>query len=218
MFEACLGFDDFVREYGVARSEGLLLRYLSQVHNVLVKSVPEWARNESVIDLIAFLRTLLAGVDSSLVETWEGLLDPRDRPAREASPTAPPVFDLALQERLLVARVRSELHALVRTLAAGDYEGATTGVRQDPDDPWDAHRFERELAAFFEQYERIVFTPDARRNDRTRLLRTSPRTWDATQVLADPQGDDLWALHTEIDLTHEKNPVGPLIVLRRIGT
>jgi hypothetical protein len=216
MFESCRGFEEYVRHYAVARSEGLLLRYLSQVHNALVKSVPEWARSEEILDVIAFLRTMLARVDSSLVETWESLLHPGDRAATD-EPAAPTAFDLALQERLLRARVRSELHALVRALAAGAFDEAPGCVHQDPDDPWDADRFERELAPFFEEYDRIPFTPEARRADRTRLARTGPRTWDVTQVLPDPAGDDVWAVHGRVDLTNEKNPEGSLVHLVRIG-
>ena len=43
MWEHYDDFADFVRRYGLERSEGLLLRYLSQVHNTLVHSVPESA-------------------------------------------------------------------------------------------------------------------------------------------------------------------------------
>jgi hypothetical protein len=37
------------------------------------------------------------------------------------------------------------------------------------------------------------------------------------QVLCDPVGDDLWALHGEVDLTGQRDPEGPLVRLRRIG-
>ena len=40
MVERYLGFRDYVAELALARIEGLLLRYLSQVHNTLVKSLP----------------------------------------------------------------------------------------------------------------------------------------------------------------------------------
>jgi superfamily II RNA helicase len=76
MAEDYRDFVDYVREYAVARSEGLLLRYLSQVHNTLVQTVPEEAKTEEVYDVIAFLRTMLQRVDSSLVEAWETLLRP----------------------------------------------------------------------------------------------------------------------------------------------
>ena len=63
MFEGCIGFVDQVRELGVGRSEGLLLRYLSQVHDTLVRSVPEEHKTQAVYDAIAYFRTLVQGVD-----------------------------------------------------------------------------------------------------------------------------------------------------------
>jgi hypothetical protein len=218
MFEGCWGFVDYARQYNAGRSEGILLRHLSQVHNTLVKTVPEGARTDEVYDVIAFLRTLLQGVDSSLVETWEALLHPQEREARAEGARAAPPFDLALHERVLAARVRSEMHALVRALASGAFDEATGCVRQDPGDPWDAARFQRALAPFLEEYQYLVFTPEARQSHRTLLRRTTDRTWDVFQVLLDSRGDNMWAIEGAVDLEGERDPAGPLVRLRRIGT
>jgi superfamily II RNA helicase len=212
MFEDCRSFADTVRRYGIGRSEGLLLRYLCQVHDTLVRSVPIGARTEALYDVVAFLRATVQRVDRSLVEAWEELQEPR---AAAAAPAR--AFDLALHERLLTAQVRAELHALMRALAAGDYEDAARCVRADPDDPWDAARFERELAPFLEEYGRPLFTPEARQARHTLLKRTGPRSWDAFQVLLDPAGDGLWAIEAEVDLRREREPEGPLLRMRRIG-
>jgi superfamily II RNA helicase len=216
IYEGYRSFVDYTRDYGLARSEGVLLRYLSQAHNTLVKSVPVEARTEEVFDVIAFFRTMLGGVDSSLVEAWETLLHPEPGRPREAR-EAPLVFDLAQEPRLLAARARSEMHVLVRALAEGDYESAAAAVLQDPDDRWDAGRFESALAPFLEEYDRVVFTPDARQARYTLLQPTTPRKWDLSQVLVDPVGDGLWAIQGEIDLTSQRDPEGPLVCLRRIG-
>ncbi|MEE9606919.1 MAG: DUF3516 domain-containing protein [Myxococcota bacterium] len=218
MFEGFRGFVDYVREHRIARSEGLLLRYLSQVHNTLVQSVPAAAKTDEVYDAIAFFRAMLQRVDSSLVEAWENLREAEPRAASDAEPRARFPFDLALHEKILAARVRAELHELLRALAAGDYAAAAAWVRQAADDPWDAGRFERALAPFLAEYGQIVFTPDARRADRTHLKRSGQRRWDVYQTLVDPAGDELWALEGEVDLEGEKDPADPLVRLRRIGS
>jgi superfamily II DNA/RNA helicase len=218
MFEDCRGFVDYAREYGVERSEGLLLRYLSRVHNTLVQNVPEAAKTEEVYDIAAFLRAMLQRVDSSLLEAWETLLRPEQREALAAGEPQRPPFDLALHPEILAARVRAELHGLVRALAAGEFEEAAACVRHDPADPWDAARFAEALAPFHEEYERIVFTPDARQAHRTLIRSTGPRAWNVAQVLVDPLGDDLWAVHGDVDLAGQRDPEGPLVRLRRIGT
>jgi superfamily II RNA helicase len=214
IFEGYRGFVDYVREYGLARSEGVLLRYLSQVHNTLVKSVPVEAKTESVFDAIAFLRTLIGSVDSSLVEAWEDLRSP-SAPGQTAPERA---FDLAAEPRLLAARVRAELHALVRALSIGDYEAAGAVVRPDEAEPWNAERFARALEPYFDEYDHIVFTPEARAAHNTRIAQTEPRKWDVFQTLVDPERDGLWAISGEVDLSDSRDPDGPLVRLRGIDT
>jgi superfamily II RNA helicase len=217
MWEGYEDFDNYVRRYGIQRSEGLLLRYLSQLHNTLVRSVPEAARDDELWDAIGFFRALLARVDSSLVEEWEELLRPGE-PRGDRPPAAPQPYDLARHPRALAARIRGEMHQLVRALAARDFEGAVGCVRQDPDDRWDEPRLEAALAPFFAEHARIVFEPRARTADKTLIKPAVPRRWDVHQVLCDPEGDDLWQVEGEVDLADERAPAGPLVRLRRIGT
>ncbi|MGI9592172.1 MAG: DUF3516 domain-containing protein, partial [Myxococcota bacterium] len=218
MAEGYRDFGDFVKEYAVARSEGLLLRYLSQVHNTLVQNVPEDAKTEEVYDVIAFLRTTLQRVDSSLVEAWETLVDPAAPTAVEPSLPEAPRFDLASRPKALAARVRAELHGVVHDLAAEDYDAAAERLLAGPDEPWTGARLAEALVPFLEEYGRIDFTPRARQAHQTRLDPVEPRRWLVSHVLCDPQQDDLWALIGEVDLRQERDPEGPLVRLTRIGT
>jgi hypothetical protein len=155
-------------------------------------------------------------VDTSLVDAWETLVrgpDDAQAPGVEAVP-----FDLAGDPRLLAARVRAEMHGLVTALARGDYEGAARRVRQDPEAPWDAARFARELAPFLEQHGRIETGPAARETRHTLVKRRGSRSFDVFQVLADPTGENLHYLEGEVDLAHERDPEGPLVRLRRFGS
>jgi hypothetical protein len=219
MYEGYYSFDHYVRFYGLQRIEGLLLRYVSQVYGTIVQTVPEGARTEAVHDVIAYFRTMLERVDSSLVDEWESLIGPGARSA-EPAPAATParVYDLARDERALRARARAELHRLVRALADRDFEEAAACVRRDPEDPWTAKRFEQALAEFFVQHEEIVFTPASRSAEWTRIAADGPRRWTVTQVLVDPADDNDWFIAGEIDLLAETEPVGPLLRLSRIGT
>ena len=215
--EGYLGFVDYVREYALARSEGVLLRYLGQVHHTLEQTVPEHAKTDEVHDVIAFLRTLVREVDSSLVSAWEELVA-APGPGAPAAAGARPALDLALRPRALAARVRAELHALVRALARGELEEATRLVAQGAGPAWDAERFRDALAPFLEEYGELRATPDARQARLTQLRESSPRVFDVTHVLVDPQGDLLWAIHGRVDLRGELDPEGPIVELLRIGT
>ncbi|MCH7643878.1 MAG: DUF3516 domain-containing protein [Myxococcales bacterium] len=216
MFEDLHSFDDYTREYAIARSEGLLLRYLNQVLGTLVKTIPENAKTDELYDAIAYFRTMIQRVDSSLIDAWETLADPAAKtqtPDIEARR-----FDLAKQPALLAARARSELHALVHALAKGDFEAAASCVHQDANDPWDSLRFKQALAPYFEEYGEILFTPDARNSRRTLIQSTGPRTWHVSQVLVDPEGDHFWAIEGVIDLSKQRDPEDPIVRIRRIGT
>jgi len=228
MFEGYLSFADYVRRYGLQRSEGVLLRYLSQLYKTLDQSVPEMAKTEGVWDALGFFRALLDLTDTSLLEEWESLLHPElrlaqkqaDRAAREAAREALWIRDLLENPKAFAARVRAEMHLVVRALAARDWEEAAASIRQDPEDPegpWDEARFEAALAPFHESYGDPLFTPEARRHQWTQLRETGERTWEATQILLDRDGDNLWALHATIDLRDPEAVDGPILTLTRIG-
>jgi hypothetical protein len=215
MFESYESFDDYVRRYGLQRSEGLLLRYLGQVHNALCQSVPAKAKSDAVHDSIAFFRTLVADVDTSLLDEWESLRHPEFRRAIAADePPKRPKLDPAS----FSARIRAEFHRLVRALAREDYAEAARCVRPCERDPWDAERFEDALRPFHEEYGRIVFEPRARSARHTLVKEVGGRRWDVTQVLVDPQDDNLWCVEGDVELDADEMPDGPLIALRRIGT
>ncbi len=218
MVETYASFDDYVKLYGLQRSEGLLLRYLGQVYRTLSRSVPDPAKSDEIHDILAYLRSMIGRVDSSLFEEWERQLRPQLEPTEVAEAPALPKLDLALTPKAFRARVRSEMRELVRALSEGDYEEAARWVRQDPDDPWDADRFAEALAPFHEEYERVLFDPGARQAHRTAIRQTAPRIWEVQQVLADPEGDDIWSVQGEVDLSGETSPDHPLVRVRAIAT
>ncbi len=218
MWEHYDDFADFVRRYAIERSEGLLLRYLSQVHNTLVHSLPEAACTEDVFDVIGFLRALIARIDSSLVDEWESLSKPGEARERSAAPAQPRPMDLARHPKALAARIRGEMHLLVRALAGGHYEDAAGYVRQHDDDVWDAARFEAALAPYLREYGRIVFDGRARLADQTLIKTLATRRFEVHQKLLDPSGDGFWHIEGDVDLEGERAPEGPMVRMRRIGS
>src|SRR6516164_254706 len=76
MFERALSFTEYVSFYGLARSEGLVLRYLADAYKALRQTVPEEARTEELSDLIEWLGELVRQVDFSLLDEWERLRSP----------------------------------------------------------------------------------------------------------------------------------------------
>ncbi len=224
--ERYMTFREYVREYGLERSEGVLLRYLSDAYKTLVQTVPESYRDERLDDLIVFLRTTVRGADASLLDEWERLRDPTYRMAtpdeRSALAALPPrVAQLDDEPRAFAARVRNELHRLLVALAARRWDAAA-GALRDPEGLWTPERLEAALAPYFAEHPFIDIRPVARLPHNTLLARSGPRTYDALQRLVDPEGEVDWALHCAIDLERPRAEGAaedePVIELVRIGT
>jgi superfamily II RNA helicase len=219
MVERFMSFGDYVREYELQRSEGLLLRYLSESYKTLLQTVPEGYRDEAADDVLAFLRATVRGVDSSLLDEWERLRDPTLQPAPAVAPerplAPPPIW---ADERRFKARVRGELHRLLVALARRDWAAAREAIH-DPDGTWTPAAFEAALAPWIEEQGRVDVTPAARRPDRSLVAGTGDRRWSAVQSLLDAEGEPDWALHCVVDLSGPAtpDPDAPLIALVRIG-
>jgi hypothetical protein len=213
MFERYVTFDDYVRDLGLQRMEGVLLRYLNTAYKSLCQTVPQDAKTEGTSDVEAFLRTTLERVDSSLVREWERLAA---QATSDDEVEARPV-DISEDARGFRARVRSELHQVVRALAAGDFEAAASSVRQPADDPWPASRFESETTALVAEHGDLRFDHSARLTEHTAFEETGPHQWRVAQTLVADEGPTLVALQGFIDLRPDTNPSGPLIAMWLIG-
>ena len=84
ILERFCSFHDYVRDYGLQRAEGVLLRYLSDAFRAFNQSVPAAFRTPELEDLVASLGGVVRTVDSSLLEEWEEMRAPAG-PQREAS-------------------------------------------------------------------------------------------------------------------------------------
>jgi superfamily II RNA helicase len=222
MVERYQTFDDYVREYGLERSEGVLLRYLSDAYRTLAQSVPDVYRDPRVDDVLAFLRATVRGADSSLLDEWERMRDPEYRAAppdrRQALAALPPRPAQPDDDpRAFAARVRNELHRLLVAFATRRWDAAAAALRQ-PDGDWPPPRLEQELAPYFAEHASIDVRPVARLPHNTLLERTGPRTYSARQRIVDPDGEVDWVIDCSIDLSVPREEDAPLLTLVRVGT
>ena len=125
---------------------------------------------------------------------------------------------LAQDPKRLRARVRAEIHGFVQSLSRGAYGEAVLCLRppEDEEDAWTEDRLVAAMAPFFEEYPRLVFDHAARNATLTRLVGEGPGKWRVTQVLCDPERENLWFAEGTITLGAEVDPEGPLIQLERI--
>ncbi len=70
MYEMRHTFGEYIQLYDLHKTEGILLRYLSDVYKVLVQSVPDSLKNDAIDEMIQFFENTIKETDSSLVEEW----------------------------------------------------------------------------------------------------------------------------------------------------
>jgi superfamily II RNA helicase len=76
LYERAMTFGEFIAFYRLARSEGVVLRYLSDAYRALNQTVPLDLRTEELRDIIEWIGELVRQVDSSLLDEWEELVHP----------------------------------------------------------------------------------------------------------------------------------------------
>ncbi len=218
MYETFQAFQEYVREYGLERSEGLLLRYLSEVYKTLVQTVPVRYKTPAVVEMIAYFGVLVRGVDSSLVDEWERMRDPawEKTEAARVDPSALRT-DITSDEKAFLVLLRNELFRLLRALASKDLETAAALASGDPDDVWSADRVEAALGPYLAEHTKIRTDPAARDPKKTLVEKSADGTvWHVRQIVTDPDDDDDWMLVADIDLGRCIEAKKPIIALREI--
>ncbi len=217
MYENLYSFSDYIREYELQRSEGLLLRYLSDAYKALVQTVPNSMKTDEIDDLEVFLGAIVRQVDSSLLEEWERMRDPSrvvkvvDRQTTDEKDT----FDITTDTRAFVVLLRNEVFSLVRALSKGDYVEASAIVEAGGEE-WTPKRFQEALAPYWEQHTEIRTDPAARNPTHTQV-RQWPFVWEFTQILVDETGEGEWVLEGVIDIDKSREANKPVLGLRRIA-
>jgi len=223
MFERYQSFADYVREYGLERSEGLLLRHLMQVWKVLNQTVPAAAKTEAVVEMEEYFRELLRGVDSSLLDEWERLKNP-DFVAIElaAKPARPASFDLTRDTAAFRRLVRVGVLGFLQDVAARDWEAArlrlaapATTVTDETVNLVESRRIEKEFQPYFDARGRFRLDPEGRALKHTHFIETSAARAEAgenlavAQILADPEASNDWEARFEVllDCSRRENRV-----------
>jgi hypothetical protein len=214
MYEDYASFSEYVKRYGLPGSEGVLLRYLSEVYRALVQNVPAQYYTDELTDIVSYIRATLQRVDNTLVQEWESML--QGAPAQESEPGAAAGFDVVHDEKAVRACIRADLHLLVKALSERDYTEAASLVSSDPEEPWTEERFERALAPFYAEHARIVFGTEARRSDKTLITPLATHRYRVRQILVDDTEENAWYLEGEVDTSAGLVRDQPLLLLQEI--
>ncbi|WGX94421.1 RNA helicase [Nocardioides sp. L-11A] len=200
MWEQGMGFTDLVSRYQVARSEGLVLRYLTDAYRALRQTVPASyrTRGEGELELLVdWLGETVRQVDSSLLDEWEALNDP-SHATREVSQHAPPPppRPLSQQGRVFEVMVRNALWRRVELVARDDVPALAA---LDEGAEWGSAEWDQAIEDYYAEHDRLLTDADARGPALLALERSADR-WVVTQTLHDPEGNHDWVIRAEVDL------------------
>ena len=225
MYEQFMSFSEYVKEYGLERVEGLLLRYLTDVYKALVQTVPKWAKTEAIEEVTIYFGAVVRQVDASLLDEWERLKNPAER--IEAAPNREELEpegskDITKDRRAFTVLIRNEVFRFIRAIARRDYvEAARTVLPPEGDAPpgaevREASRIEAELAAYYTDHATIRVDPDAR-SPKHLSVEEGTAEWKIRQILLDPEEDNDWFFEATIDLDRSRAAGRPILAGARLG-
>ncbi len=210
-------FSGYIKEYGLSRSEGLLLRYLSEVYKTLVQTIPELARTEELDDLILHLGSLVRGVDSSLLDEWERLRNPAYVPVlnMEDAPEGSAVEDITSDRRRFTALIRNLMFSILRALQSRDYE-TVVDLLEPGEFPLSAQDLERAMRPFFD--DGLVIQLDAKgRSPANTVAEPGESHWTVAQAIVVNDEVSEYQVRGRIDLARSRAERRPVLLLDQVG-
>jgi superfamily II RNA helicase len=224
MYERAMTFVEYISFYSLARSEGLVLRYLADAYRALRRTVPDAARTEELDDIVEWLGELTRQVDSSLLDEWEALTSGAAGELGEpGAAVRPPGLDAEVRPvtgnaRAFRVLVRNAMFRRVELAARHDWEALG---ELDGASGFDAEAWRGALAPYWEEHDQILVDADARGphllvvehfgdgiggesafGDGAGREKAGgdSRRWRVRQILHDPEGDHDWSITAEVDL------------------
>jgi hypothetical protein len=207
MLESGDGFTTFVSRYKLERSEGLVLRYLTDAWRTLDRSLPDDAYIDALEDVVDWLGALIRATDATLLDEWTRLAgapvhDHVALAAPSVGPVGPP----------------PAWRTAVRTAAFGWVEllARRAHVLLSERCGWDAGRLAEAMAPYWAEHDSIGIDATARAATEHQLVE-EPGRWVVTQFLVDPAGDREWRFVAIVDLERAMTEGAPTLELQTLG-
>jgi superfamily II RNA helicase len=221
LYERAMNFSEYVAHYGLARSEGLVLRYLTDVYKALERSVPEEAKSDELIDFTEWLGELVRQVDSSLLDEWRTLSALHDRPGAQAPKPAAgigaapageePPPKLSANRRAFTVMIRNAAFRRVEMAARRDVDGL---AESEQTGGLDRRQWAESLERYFAAHASIGTGAPAR-SAAWFQVSEHPGVVEVRQVLDDPDGFHDCVIVGEVDV--EESDATGLIAWRTLG-
>lgn len=213
MLESANDFKGYVQKISISRSEGTLLRYLSDAWRVLAKTIPQEFINDDLERIISWLHMLIRTTDSSLLDEWE-----MDSLTAKA-PQTPRVGPAQIVEDPHGLEIMIHNALFKRVLLASKNDSAALGKLDEPFGFYE-RKWRSVLDEFFEAHEALYINQDARskryfsvdtREEKTQHL------WHAHISFLDAEGDIDFGISADVDLDATKTAGEVIFMHYRAG-
>jgi len=212
MYERAMTFIEYVSFYGLARSEGLVLRYLSDAYKAMNRTVPDEDKTDEVTDLTEWLGEVVRQTDSSLLDEWEQLQNPPEPGEVRPGAVSDATPRVTTNERAFRVLVRNQLFRRVELAAMRRYD--LLG-ELDKDAGFDAEGWAEALEPYWAEYDEIG-TGMSARSAALLMIDVEPERWLVRQIFEDPAGDRDWGISAEVDLRASDEAGGAVVRVTRV--
>lgn len=221
MYERYATFGEYTKEYGIERSEGVFLRYLTDVYKMLAQTVAEKSKTEAFLDMEVFFHQVIQLTDSSLLDEWERLrgqqeglssaeLDQRAQDLLRIEGDRVRTQDEKMRVQTLRRKMSAEAHFFLRELGLGLFDDAVERIQSWPNNlsteasPWTASKLEEKMRAFVSDGRRMRLDGKSRLSEFSRWQgpleesRDQAGPWYSLELTAcDDQDANDWTLTIE---------------------
>ncbi len=216
MIENWYSFEDYIKVYGLERSEAVLLRHLSEVYKILSQTIPDSLRNEELDQAQFFLENIVRNTDSSLIDEWERMRNLNPEGETDSEPVAKKRSRGILENRKqFLSVVRIQIFDFLKAFSQGQIEEAIR-VFSGGIDSSAASNLPDRYTQFSESHGSVRFDPEAR-NQKNSFVKEELKLWHWEQRILDHGGNDDWSLVCEVDLIESEKEAKPILRFLSIG-
>lgn len=228
MFENFSTFSSYIKEYGLQRSEAILLRHINGVYKVLSQTVPDAFKNEDLREMEDYLGEMIHRVDSSLLEEWERLKNPEFHAEEQEEITfaGNMAEDITANRQRFLSLCRARIFEFLMLVQRHQFSDALDLLADDLEEgklladesgnPWT----EKRLQQIFEEYESNhgKFRMDAEgRSAKNTVNREDGDVLLLEQMLQDNEELNDWSIRFHVNLALSKKANAALLTMDFIG-
>ncbi|MGB0647523.1 MAG: DUF3516 domain-containing protein, partial [Bradymonadia bacterium] len=185
LLESGATINEFIRDYGLKRAEGTVVRYLSQTVKVIKQTLPANLTSSALLECVSELEALIRQVDSSFI------VDPmatQPKPDLKQQPLPPFSFSDAKKH------IRRTVHQILNAWQANQFERIADRFVGEDGETLSTEQIQPSLDAYEAVHGDFRLTPAFRDISALIVKEDAAQSWTFTQHLGQDASDEDWYL------------------------